>query len=516
MSPRLTDLLLSSQSDERLLALARAGHERAFAAIVERYRPELHALARRLCSDGRGEDVVQQALLSAFAALRAGTEVKHLRGWLYQIVRNAAASSARPVCAPLDGSVATAESLEEVVQQRVLAMSALSELARLPARQRQAMIGTALDGRPRAEIARSMGLSEGAVRQLVHRARTTLRGAVTALTPWPLARWLAALGPGGGGGAELAAGAGAVSSGGLAVKLGALLASGTLLTGAAVVDLHRAPAHPARVRAGVSGHALVPGSRARPVAVPSAGARTLAVSLALGHRPALAPASAVRPATPERRPASGRHGSRATIAPRSGVWAGGGRVGGRDGGGGARGDHGTPAQTGASGSSHQAPGSTGSGPDGGRAGGGQGDSGQGGDGRTGGGGSLQGARGGSGSDGGGDAQMASASRGMDSNLNDTSSGRDSSFAGSSLSGGGGASTGSGSSSGSGSGSVSGDGGGGSGSGGGGSWSGTGGSWSGDGSTSGSSSGSTTTAGAASDGGGSAAGSSSAASASTGG
>jgi RNA polymerase sigma factor (sigma-70 family) len=225
VSPRLSDLLLSSQSDERLVSLARTGHERAFAVIVERYRAELQALARRLDSDGRSEDVVQQAFLSAFIALRSGSEVRHLRGWLYQIVRNAAVRPQAPPSIPLERATASAPALEDVVQQRALAMSALSEIARLPARQRQAMIGTALDGRPRAEIARSMGLSEGAVRQLVHRARSTLRSGVTAVTPWPLARWVAALGPDAPGPAELAAGAGAASSGGLALKLGALLAS---------------------------------------------------------------------------------------------------------------------------------------------------------------------------------------------------------------------------------------------------------------------------------------------------
>jgi RNA polymerase sigma factor (sigma-70 family) len=240
-------VLLSSQSDERLVSLARAGHERAFAVIVERYRSELHAMARRWCSDGRSEDVVQQAFLSAFAALRSGSEVRHLRGWLYQIVRNAAARPQAPLSVPLDRDTASAHTVEDVVQQRALARTALSELARLPARQRQAMIGTALDGRARAEIADSMGLSEGAVRQLVHRARVTLRSAVTALTPWPLARWVAVVGPDAPGPAELAAGAGAVTSGGLALKLGALLASATFLTGAAI-QLHGASPHRSRPR----------------------------------------------------------------------------------------------------------------------------------------------------------------------------------------------------------------------------------------------------------------------------
>jgi RNA polymerase sigma factor (sigma-70 family) len=267
VSPRLSDLLLSSQSDERLVSLARAGHERAFAAIVERYAPELHALARRLCSDGRGEDVVQQAFLSAFAALRSDCEVRHLRGWLYRIVRNAAGRSESPICVPLDGTTASVNGLDEVVQQRALAMTALSEIARLPARQRQAMIGTALDGRARAEIASSMGLSEGAVRQLVHRARTTLRSAMTAVTPWPLARWLAAAGPDAPGPAEVAANAGVASSGGLALKLGALLASGTFLTGAAV---HLQAPSPHR---GDAGAARTAGARP---AVAHAGAVTVA------------------------------------------------------------------------------------------------------------------------------------------------------------------------------------------------------------------------------------------------
>lgn len=306
MSPRLSDLLLSSQSDERLVSLARTGHERAFAVIVERYRPELQAMARRLCSDGRSEDVVQQAFLSAFAALRSGCEVRHLRGWLYQIVRNAAGGSETPTFVPLDGATASINGLEEIVQQRALAMSALSEIARLPKRQRQAMIGTALDGRPRAEIASSMGVSEGAVRQLVHRARATLRGAVTALTPWPLARWFAAASPDVPGPAELAAGAGAASSGGLALKLGALLVSGTFLTGAAV-HLQARPAHRGDLRASVHGQRAVAG--AHQVVVASVAPPLLAAHRSPGSRLAGAPRRVSRPvahvSTPHR---IARHG----------------------------------------------------------------------------------------------------------------------------------------------------------------------------------------------------------------
>ena len=267
MSLRLSEMFLSSQSDERLVKLVRAGHERAFAAIVERYRPELSALARRLSQDGKGEDVVQQAFLSAFAALRAGCEVEHLRGWLYQILRNASARERSPLFVPLDSTTATAETLEDLVQQRALALSTLAELQRLPQRQREAIVGTALGGLARAEVANSMGVSEGAVRQLVHRARASLRSAVTATTPWPLARWLIATRPAGrgtvdlyagagtSGAAGLAASAGAASSGGVAIKLGVVLASGSLATGIAAVGRHGAGSHRSGSRAAISTHA---------------------------------------------------------------------------------------------------------------------------------------------------------------------------------------------------------------------------------------------------------------------
>jgi len=79
MGPRSSDLFLRSQSDERLIALAPAGHVRAFGVIVERYGRELLAHAHHLRSDGSAEDVVQQAFLGAFAAVRAGTDVRHVR-----------------------------------------------------------------------------------------------------------------------------------------------------------------------------------------------------------------------------------------------------------------------------------------------------------------------------------------------------------------------------------------------------------------------------------------------------
>src|SRR5262249_42871434 len=150
VGPWLSDLFLSSQSDERLVSLTRAGHDRAFAVIVERYRPELERFASHHTPDGRAEDVVQQGFLSAFAALTAGAQVRRLRGWLYQIIRHETIRTRPARELSLDDVAPFGEPLEDVVQRRAVARDALSELSRLPARQREALVATALRGSSRA------------------------------------------------------------------------------------------------------------------------------------------------------------------------------------------------------------------------------------------------------------------------------------------------------------------------------------------------------------------------------
>src|SRR2546423_5666958 len=87
--------VLRSQSDERLVDLVRAGSEPAFEAIVARYRGPLLRYCRRILSEPRAEDAVQQAFLSAFGAIRAGDTHIDLRPWLYRIAHNCALNTLR-------------------------------------------------------------------------------------------------------------------------------------------------------------------------------------------------------------------------------------------------------------------------------------------------------------------------------------------------------------------------------------------------------------------------------------
>ena len=254
MTPLLSNTLLRAQNDERLVRLAAAGHDRAFEAIVERYRRPLLRFVRRLLPDGRAEDVVQAAFVSAWASLRDGGDVRELRPWLYRIAHNGALNVLKRAGEHHDElaeSLRSVAGTEAAVEARDDVRKTLRAVADLPDRQRAALLAVAVDGRSHAEVAEELGLSDGALRQLVHRARTSLRAVATALTPSPLAA--AALAGGGGGAsdriAELATGAGSAGLAASATKAGAVVvAAGAIVAGAPQLadrEHHRTARHPA-------------------------------------------------------------------------------------------------------------------------------------------------------------------------------------------------------------------------------------------------------------------------------
>src|SRR5947209_13141600 len=102
---------VESQPDSGVVALARAGHERALETLVRRYRSELLASCRRVAPEAASaEDVLQQTLLQAWRALQSGTEVRDVRPWLYRIAHNVAVSLGRahlPAPCALDDVEAT-------------------------------------------------------------------------------------------------------------------------------------------------------------------------------------------------------------------------------------------------------------------------------------------------------------------------------------------------------------------------------------------------------------------------
>lgn len=187
----LTASALACQTDERLVELFRAGHEAAFDALVRRHRGPLLSYCRRLLGDDRSEDVVQQAFVSAYGVMRDGTGDRELRvrPWLYRIAHNAAIDVLRRERAdelPLGMDHAGVDRPDEALERRERLRETVSALQALPQRQRDAFVFQELEGCSHEEIACRMGVSEGSVRQLIHRARGSLRAAVAAVTPLSL------------------------------------------------------------------------------------------------------------------------------------------------------------------------------------------------------------------------------------------------------------------------------------------------------------------------------------------
>ena len=181
-------MLHDTATDQRLVALVRAGSDEAFEAIVVRYREPLMGFAAKLLggSHADAEDVVQDSFIRALPALRASDRPMVLRPWLYMIVRNRAFDWRRaqkhvedperlslvPACETSDPYVSAAarEELDAIV----------AELARLPERQRLALVRRELAGASHRELADELGTSIGATKSLLVRARTSLSEAVAA------------------------------------------------------------------------------------------------------------------------------------------------------------------------------------------------------------------------------------------------------------------------------------------------------------------------------------------------
>lgn len=246
---------ISKQSDERLLDLARTGDHAAFGELVRRYRKSLVAYARRILrSEDLAEDAVQQSLLQAWCAIQRGTEVEHVKPWLFRIVFRSSLRLREVSVSPdpeLHDAVVDLDTPHRQLEHRFAVRQALEGIAELPKLQRDALLLAVIGGSSYGQVARHLGVSLGAVRALVHRARTTLRSRAPALAPVPL---LGALGRALGARFQLAyrvcdAGTDMRATGfaGALSKGGALIATATILVagGAAL----RARLHAAAPRA---------------------------------------------------------------------------------------------------------------------------------------------------------------------------------------------------------------------------------------------------------------------------
>jgi RNA polymerase sigma-70 factor (ECF subfamily) len=191
------------------LALAHLGGDaEAFAVLYHRYYPRLvRAVDRRVRNHALAEDIAQDAMVQAMVRLWQYDPARPFLPWVRQIALHLAAQHARrranEVCvADLPAPGAQADDTDMVAARAALAAC----LARLPVRQRQALLLRYVEDRDLAEVAESLGAALGATTQLLFRARKALArewaamhatyGAIVAplvVAPARVRRWLMSL-----------------------------------------------------------------------------------------------------------------------------------------------------------------------------------------------------------------------------------------------------------------------------------------------------------------------------------
>lgn len=171
-------------TDVELAARAARGDADAFAELVERHGPAARRLALAVLRDpADADDAAQEGFLAAWRFLDRYDPSRAFRPWLMRIVLNAARDLRRRRAAreadPLPSdAVAASESPERAAERGLLRDRLARALARLPERQRIAVVMFDAEGYSHAEIAALLDVPEGTVRSDVFHARRALRAAL--------------------------------------------------------------------------------------------------------------------------------------------------------------------------------------------------------------------------------------------------------------------------------------------------------------------------------------------------
>ncbi len=178
-----------------LLDRLRAGDDAAYEELVRTYGGRLLAVARRfLRNEEEARDAVQDAFLSAFRNMEGFAGQAKLSTWLHRIVVNASLMKLRtrrrkpetPIDDLLpgfleDGHLERPASEwrspgQDEAERNDLRRLVLDKIQELPEGYRNVLMLRDIEDLDTEETAAQMGLSAGAVKTRLHRARQALRG----------------------------------------------------------------------------------------------------------------------------------------------------------------------------------------------------------------------------------------------------------------------------------------------------------------------------------------------------
>jgi RNA polymerase sigma-70 factor (ECF subfamily) len=202
----------ASDGEGRLIAALRAGEERAFMTLIDRYQSTLLRLALLYVGDrGAAEDVVQETWLGVFRGIDRFEGRSSLKTWLFRILTNRAKRRGERDHRTIPFSAATTvdddgepsvdpdrflpaghqwaghwssfpQDWADLPEDRILSAETRAvvdrAIAALPPTQREVITLRDVEGWTSEDVRNALDLSETNQRVLLHRARSKVRRAL--------------------------------------------------------------------------------------------------------------------------------------------------------------------------------------------------------------------------------------------------------------------------------------------------------------------------------------------------
>lgn len=174
------------EDESALVARARGGDREAADVLVRRYLRDVYELAVRLVNDhDLAQDVAQEAFISALKGLKRFRGEASFRTWLMRITVNAARTAGRSLGRRREVDIEVAVDMDDGERDPAVRAVQLTEaarvdreLARLPEKQRLAVMLRLKQGLSYPEVAVALDCSEGAARVNYHLGIKRLREAL--------------------------------------------------------------------------------------------------------------------------------------------------------------------------------------------------------------------------------------------------------------------------------------------------------------------------------------------------
>jgi len=188
---------LAAATDQELVTLAREGRQDAYGELVRRYqRPVLRLIYRMVRRREPAEDLTQETFVKAVNALDHHPPERNVSGWILSIAHNTATDYVRvkrldtvplddsPVVTPPSGNIkATAIQVPSQsestptsrAEARALRPAIERAIRKLKGNYRRVVMLRFVEGRSYEDVAKTLGLPLGTVKNYLHRARKKLK-----------------------------------------------------------------------------------------------------------------------------------------------------------------------------------------------------------------------------------------------------------------------------------------------------------------------------------------------------